>query len=339
MSSATPPSADADAAGQIIELARDMVRSTRPPGRRDAHVKHHGLVHAEVHIRSDIPSELRHGLFAAPLAAEKYRAYIRFSNAAHREQSDHTRDAHGMAIKLLGVPGAKLLDDEPESFDLVLVDHPIFFVNNLRTYLRILRFVTGRAGWSEILRTLTHVGSLWRARRTLSRIASPLATTYFSMTAFKLGPHSIKWLARPIGAPFEALPAVPSDDYLRNTMARELERGARTFELCVQLRTQPELMPDDDPVVLWSTNDSRPIPVATIRIFRQRFNHRDQMAFAEAISFNPWRVTAEHAPIGRVNELRREVYAAAAALRHELSGAPAGPLSKEWNRFGSIIEE
>lgn len=341
MSTRLPTPEDATVAAQIVELACDMVRHGQPSGRRDAHVKHHGLVLAEMRIRPDLPSDLRHGLLARSSAeAPPYRAYIRFSNAAPHAQSDATPDAHGMAIKLLGVPGAKLLDDEHDTFDLLLVDHPIFFLANLRIYLQFVRIASGRARWWEKLLFLLQVGTVWRMLRSRSRIPSPLSTTYFSMTAYKLGPHAIKWLARPLGAAPTPLPPVLSNDYLRRTMARELASAERYFELCVQLCTAPESMPVDDPTIDWPVTDSRPIPVATIRIPRQRFEAREQMGFAESISFNPWRVMAEHAPLGRINQLRLSVYTAVASLRHQLGGVTSPPPAlHDWDQCASSILE
>ena len=97
-------------------------------------------------------------------------------------------------------------------------------------------------------------------------------------------------------------------------------------------------MPDDDATVEWSANDARPIPVATIRIPQQRFDSRAQMEFAEAISFNPWRVTAEHAPLGRINFLRGAVYGAVATLRQQRLGAAwPPPALHDWSYFANSL--
>jgi hypothetical protein len=125
----------------------------------------------------------------------------------------------------------------------------------------------------------------------------------------------VKYLARPVGPSSAQMPAQPSEHYLRDALVRELEHGERWFDLCVQLRSDPYAMPIDDPTVEWSESDARPIPVATIRIPAQRFDTPAQLQRAETITFNPWRVTQDHEPLGRFNLLRREIYKAVAAQR------------------------
>src|SRR5262249_4590666 len=61
-------------------------------------------------------------------------AWIRFSSGAKRDDSQ--RDAHGMAVKLMGVPGEKILDGERHAptQDFVMVDNPVFFIRNALDY-------------------------------------------------------------------------------------------------------------------------------------------------------------------------------------------------------------
>ena len=39
----------------------------------------------------------------------------------------------------------------------------------------------------------------------------------------------------------------------------------------------------------------------------------------DALSFTPWRVTAEHAPLGNIMRVRKEVYRHSSILRHKLN--------------------
>ena len=45
----------------------------------------------------------------------------------------------GMGLKLFGIPGPKLLEDEPDSgtFDYALINNPVFFANTVEHYLFI----------------------------------------------------------------------------------------------------------------------------------------------------------------------------------------------------------
>lgn len=43
------------------------------------------------------------------------------------------------------------------------------------------------------------------------------------------------------------------------------------------------------------------------------------MAFCQDLAFNPWRALPEHRPLGGINRVRREVYVALSAMRHDLN--------------------
>jgi catalase len=81
-------------------------------------------------------------------------AWIRFSNGIPLPKEDRIGDVRGMAIKLVGVPGPKLLPDERDAVtqDFVLADFPRFF---LRDALEYVPFTTlaRRAGRTPSSRT------------------------------------------------------------------------------------------------------------------------------------------------------------------------------------------
>lgn len=98
---------------QINDLVLSIHARRNPPGTklvpRDAHPKMHGLVRAEFLVLDDLPPNLRYGVFRKP---QTFDAWIRFSASSAIPQPDTTPDGHGMAIKLMGVPGQKLLEAE-----------------------------------------------------------------------------------------------------------------------------------------------------------------------------------------------------------------------------------
>lgn len=329
---------------EIVALATHVARTTGSGRRRDVHAKHHGVVHAELRVRDDVPGILRHGLLSDTLPSPPvFRAYVRFSNA-NQDRKD-SFDAHGMAIKLLGVAGPKFIADEHETFDLLLVDSPVFITATPAEYLDLMRVHQGRRaaqGWNRLtaglrlLRYLAYRGRGCRFLGSLSRPPSPFATTYFSMSAFRLGPHEVKWLARPVG-PVSAPSRQQGPDTMRAAMAIALDGAEAWFDLCVQLRTAPAAMPVDDPSKEWSLIDSPPIPVAMLRVFRQRFDSAEQMAFAEELTFNPWRVLPAHEPLGDLNLLRGAVYDKLATLRLGGAAEHAAQRTYDWDRFAGNI--
>jgi hypothetical protein len=78
--------------------------------RRDAHPRAHGCVKAEFQVEAALPVELAQGVF---VRGTTYPAWVRFSNGSpDPSQPDAKGDIRGMAVKLLNVPGDKILPHE-----------------------------------------------------------------------------------------------------------------------------------------------------------------------------------------------------------------------------------
>lgn len=120
----------------IIQTAVRIVDQHREGTRylRDAHAKAHGCVKAEVSVLPGLDPALRQGVFAQP--GKTWQAMMRLSNGNAYPQFDSIRDARGMAIKLLDVPGKQLLADQQARTeqDFVMFSHPNFFVSDVAEY-------------------------------------------------------------------------------------------------------------------------------------------------------------------------------------------------------------
>ncbi len=125
---------------EIEQISIDALKQSFPdnikPVLRDAHPKHHGCVRAEFVIDEDIPQELKVGIFQHP---RTFTAAIRFSN--NKVLDDTKKDVRGMAIKLLGVEGEKILEQQKyeKTQDLLLINHPVFFIKNVQDYVDFFR--------------------------------------------------------------------------------------------------------------------------------------------------------------------------------------------------------
>jgi catalase len=93
---------------------------------RDAHAKTHGCVRATFDVDAGLLNELSQGVF---VPRKRYKAWIRFSNGDSEINPDKTKDARGMAIKLTGVEGEKMLPEEKDAKtqDFIMLNHPFFF--------------------------------------------------------------------------------------------------------------------------------------------------------------------------------------------------------------------
>lgn len=322
-----------DEATATAQMAADIgatLRTRYPPGtlaRRDAHAKAHGCVRATFRVAEDLAPNLAVGLF---VPGRSYEAIVRFSNGnGDATRADAKGDARGMAIKLLGVPGEKLLSTEHDAGtqDFILINTPIFFAADPSRYQRLITRASSGNPLVQVTAPLA-LGwrGLWIARKiAASTIASPLDARYWSTVPYRLGLGldrvAVKYSARPCVPVTSTIPTDPGPNYLREAMARRLATTSACFEFLVQVRSGPH-MSVEDPRDEWSESEAPFVRVATIDIPAQDFSTPSQDATCEALSFTPWHTVSEHRPLGGMNRARRVVYEAVSALRHDLNGAP-----------------
>ena len=288
---------------------------------RGAHSKAHGCVKAWFVINQDIPVELQHGIFQFP--GQEYKSWIRFSNAASNIHSndDRQRDARGMAIKIVDLyeHGISKKSGMPDYQDFLMHDSPAFFVANMQHYNeftnsenQMLYFIPAPNPFNWRLRELKN------AFTTLKKPpSSPLNNQYYSNTAYKLGPHNIKFSAR--ACHLSQLNPVQheDEDFLRKIMEEELNHKSACFDFMVQLQKTDKKMPIENASVIWKESDSEFIKLAKITIEKQNFNTPSQQQLCENLSFSPFNSLKAHKPIGGLNRIREQVYAASSKFRHE----------------------
>ncbi|WAG81488.1 catalase family protein [Metapseudomonas furukawaii] len=312
---------------RIVEQHRDNTRVLR-----DAHAKAHGCVKAEVRVLPDIASDLRAGVFAEP--GRTWQAVMRLSNGNAYPQFDSARDARGMAIKLLDVPGEKLMKSPAHQSeqDFVMFNHPVFFVRDVAQYRQNFNAqANGQKvgaffpGWDPRTWEIRH---LFIALQTLAPAPdSPVDATYSSISPYKLGEANIKYrvIPDPQSCPPYALPeqntALPN--FLRGALYQQLslDRVPACFAFQVQKQNPQHYMPIEDTSVQWDESVSPFVTVARITLPPQDFDSREQNLACDNLSFNPWHALPEHRPIGGINRLRKAVYEAVSAYRHERNDA------------------
>lgn len=315
------------AVDRMIHFLGSYMRQQYKPGefQRGGNTKTHGIVRGEVNVRADIPEHMRHGIFAGP---RTYPAWVRFSGPGPNSPADI--DDVGFvscAIKLMGVPGPKLMDDEQATQDLIAVCTPTFVtpdvIANADLQKEILRgtpaFYFIRPGRSHILDLIMQ--GWWNQTQ-----ANPLEAEYFSTVPYLLGEgQAMMYAFRPRTTHrtrIPRLPLRPPPHYLREAMVATLADRDVEFDILVQVQTDPHLMPIENASVLWPERLSPWVPVATLRMPRQRFDSPAQMAFAHNLSYNPWHAIAEHRPLGNQSRARRRMYYELSRLRQEMNGTP-----------------
>ena len=324
-----PPLGEESEIEQIVHISRQKLEQDYPPNtrpvRRDQHPKAHGCVKAEFIVHDDLPDNLCCGIFKEP---RTYTAWIRFSSSASMIQPDTKKDAHGMAIKLLGVEGEKVLEQEKHEAtqDFVMANSKVFFVRSTSDYVVFVsafaknKLLSFFFGWNPFKWRLHELKNMLLA--TTKTITNPLQIQYWSQTPYRLGANAIKFSAKPRFSKVDPMPASSNADFLQEAIAKQLSREDVYFDFMVQLQTDPVKMPVEDSTIVWDEKLSPFQRVATIRIPVQVFDSLQQIEFAENLSFTPWHTLPEHRPLGSTNRVRRKVYETISKLRHHMNNAP-----------------
>ncbi|MCW2622331.1 MAG: hypothetical protein JWL64_1933 [Frankiales bacterium] len=306
----------------IIDEISAFTRENWLPGgaQRFGNTKTYGVVRAQFSVPEDLPPQLRHGLFSRP---GTYRAWVRFAGPGPYAPPDlEDYGQCSVAIKVLGVDGEKLLDEERQTQDLILVTPASFVTPNIRENAKLQRWVRAKAPLGYVLsRGDRHILQFVMQLLYSPMHSSPLEVQYYSNVPFLLGEgQAVQYSLKPRGRGRTRIPVRPGENYLRDAMVRTLADGPWEFDFMVQVQTDPHRMPIENASVHWPEKLSPYVPVARVTLPAQRFDSDAQLAFADVLRFNPWHSLREHRPLGNSNRARRTMYRELATLRQAMNG-------------------
>lgn len=301
-------------------------RTNSGKARRGVHAKSHGLLRAEFEV---IESEIKVGLFAEP---RSYRALLRPSNGFAEARKDATRDARGLALRvllpnrddLIGAPRA-----EGDRFqDFVTVNYPVFFSRDVSRFAWLLQAAQLSGVGDKLLSfgalTLSSGGvkQLWHFGKMLSsKILHPLNAQFHSESPYQLGPDFVaKYSIEPTDPRrfFDTAKAIDHDG-LSAALKASLRSDPIRLKLFVHVlpTNKPprgfESLADvvEDATLEWGKLGAEKHHVANITVdARQDPTTAESMQSAEAIRFNPWNALVAHRPLGSLNRARWLAYRA-----------------------------
>ena len=291
----------------------------KTPARRAVFLKPHGCGAATFEVLADLPAKYKVGLFATPGV---HRAWTRHSSDTTPTKPDQANNTIGFAVKVLDVPGPKILGGE-EAFtthDFLMQNINVFFSDTAKDFLEF-----NEAAFSGKLDP--YLAQHARSNEILNAMEKPvenvLGSRYWSTTPYKFGEKEYaKYTAKPCGT--ANAEAIPTDDnnYLRTRLTRDLKANEACFELQVQLRTpeKPGDMPLDAATVEWDETKAVPQTVAKVTIAKQDIDQNE--AQCENMSFTAWHALPEHKPVGSINKARGLVYKHLADLRRSRNNLP-----------------
>jgi hypothetical protein len=311
----------------IISSFDKQMRLLWKPGgfERGGNTKTHGIVRGEFTVHDGLPAELRHGIYAQP---QTYRAWVRFSGPGPYITPDIDDVGFmSMSIKLMGVPGPKLMEDEKFTQDMFGVSTPTFVTPDVDANSQLqLESIKNTQIFYFLNLHRSHVLDLIMQSLWIKTQSSPLEAPYFSCVPYLLGEGQAMqysmWPKSSKRTPIPRLPLRPPDDYLRGAMAATLAKEDVEFDIRLQLQTDPYLMPIENNAVLWPVELSPRVSAATLRIPRQTFNSLAQINFEKVLSYNPWHCIAEHRPLGNQSRARHRMYKVLSTLRQSMNGTP-----------------
>lgn len=293
---------------------------------RTSHAKATAFLTGELVIADGLPQELAQGIAAQP---GRYEALVRFAQGPGELLDDKVSTHRGMAIKLLGVEGARIPESrETATQDFVLEPGPAFIHSTPKTFLADFKGgVANAPAMPQMLKSA--VSNIARATNAAleafggeSKILNflghpslhPLAENYFSQAPMRWGDHVAKVA---MAVSHDTLQAIgdaqidASDDpnAFRNAMIEFFRSNGAEFTLQVQLCTDLETMPVEDASVEWPQEDSPYVTVATLRLPPQEaYSEERRRLFDEQLSFQPGNSLEAHRPLGGVMRARLAIY-------------------------------
>ena len=267
----------------------------------------------------NIPAEYRHGVFASP---SSYKAWLRISPGQGETESDTITHARGFSLKLTGVPGTKLLDDEKETQDFLFINSPVFFTGDNRDYIKLIPHLDNVLGMLDMrAATWKLIGMIAYVAKILSWTDNPLTHSFYSTTPYRLGPQmAVKYMVKPCEPISVEYASGPSQ--MRSAIKATLDPVSGQdvcYHFYVQKRVNRCTEPIEDPTIPWNTEL---VPVAKLTIPKQNFMFSEQFDFCENLSFNPWHALPEHRPLGAINHVRKMVYEESKRQRLERGNFP-----------------
>jgi catalase len=335
-------SADEQVAVDALKASFKTIMDTtsRDYGRavRGVHAKGHALVHGTLTVAYGLPPALAQGLFAQP---GRYPAMLRLSTVPGDILDDAVSSARGAALKISGVTGAPLPGATRGEQDFLMVNGPVFGAKTPAAFaknLKLLAATTDKAeglkkAWSATLRTLeAGLEALGGHSMLLTALGGapethPLGETYFTTTAFRFGDYIAKLSLRPAAPALSArsgeiIKLHGRADALREEIGQVIAAERTRWDLCVQLCTDLEAMPVEDPTVEWDQAVSPYLTVATFEADPQVSWDTGSDAEEDAQYFSPWNGLAAHQPLGAVNRARQDVYAYGQGYRADFNHCP-----------------
>jgi catalase len=292
---------------------------------RALHAKGLG-VEAEFTVLPDIDPRARAGIFAAP---GTFRAYVRYSNGSGARQHDKVGDVRGLAIKLLGVPGKKVIPalENATTQDFLLVQSPTTPFRDAEEFMAFVRAAEHPATLlPRVLWSFGPLSGLRLIRKLVAGVSRPVPSVatsrYYSAAPIRWGDHAVHLALAPHGSSPPGARTPEGHDGIGDELATRLASGPVTYDFQLQFFKDEASTPIEDASVEWKESDAPFVAVARLTLPKQdlRSPRGQKLAtFVESLSFDPWHAPVEFRPLGNIMRARNAAYRVS---NHERRAAP-----------------
>lgn len=310
------------------EIAREfemvMRRQTKPE--KDMHrpvfAKAHGCLMGEFIVNLTLPLRFKVGVFKE----SKYPAIVRFSNDGP-PRPDKVASARGMAIKLLGVKGEKILpgEEQAETQDFVMQNYPIFFTDTARDFLKFVASgLSGNKAENEKYNQQHPETQKILDDMDKQVLRDPLDGTYWTPTPYRLGQRAMKYMVEPcqLQPGWDSKP-MTEENFLRANLRAHIAKSDGCFKFMVQLQKDSAEMPLDKATVRWEASESSFKHFATLILPKGQLIDGERLERAcDQLSMTGWHALPEHTPLGSINHARGWAYKHMADIRRQNNKMP-----------------
>lgn len=304
---------------EIIDILKEKLVKDYEKGftKRDAHPKGLGLVKGTFVVDENLKKELETEVFRR---GKRYNCFIRFSSGGNKVKSDKSKDIRGMSIKLIDVKGRKLIEDEKNTQDFVMLTIPTMPIGTLDLFRDSIYYMVKKKNPIGLFCSLVKAKKISIIKELIvarENQTSPLDVSYFSTTPYAYKDKVVKFCVKPNSKYKSKLPKKLTYNYLMENMQKHLIDNDAIFDFYIQLHTNPKIMPINDSSIKWDEKKSPLIKIGKIIIPRQWIitDKRDEME--ENLSFSPGHSSLDHRPLGDINLARVKIYNELSKFRHE----------------------
>ncbi|MBE7216845.1 MAG: catalase family protein [Caulobacteraceae bacterium] len=317
----------------------DTVEAREHHAVRASHAKSSACVVGELTVAGGMSPELAQGLFAEPGA---HAVAVRYAQGPGETLGDRVSTHRGMAIKVFGVRGDKLVGHSADTQDFVLATGTTFPSGTAKGFLRDGAMIGKATGMPEGFKSAVsatargfnaalHAFGAESAKADFfgHPFSHPLSEGYFSQAPIRFGDYVAKLAAIPTAQEQLALadwrldPRQDEDGFRHAAVAYFAAHHA-TYDIKAQLWADADRQPIEDAAVDWPVDISPYRTVAILRLPRQEaYGPARVRYFDEVMTFRPAHGLEAHRPLGSVMRARLQVYRALSDKRHRDNGVQA----------------